>query len=263
MQPIGPILLLLGLVPSVALAVEPATFSHEDWGRVLARFVDDRGLVDYRGLAAAREPLDRYVAAVERTSPETDEAAFPSRDHELAYYINAYNALVFHGVLSRGPEKDSVWTGGLIDGQAFFVSMNVTVGGDETNLRRLENKVIRERYADPRIHAALNCASLGCPRLPREVFAAQTLDAQLDAAMKDFVADPRNVRAIDSERVVELSKIFDWFGSDFVDYETARGNASPDVIDYVNRYRGADARIPDGYTARFLPYDKRINKQPR
>lgn len=257
-----PICLSLGLTFSAVAVAEPATFSHQDWVLVLARFVDERGLVDYRGLAAAREPLDRYVAAIARTSPENEPAAFPTRRHELAYYVNAYNALIFHGVLERGPEEDSVWTGGLVSGYAFFVGMKVTVGGHQTNLRQLENKVIRERYADPRIHAALNCASLGCPRLPREVFAPETLDAQLDAAMKEFVGEERNVRPIDSTRTVELSKIFDWFASDFLDYEKGQGNAKPDLIDYVNRYRDAASQIPEDYKIRFLEYDKRLNQQP-
>ncbi len=254
---------LLGLAGLWSVAAESPIFTHEAWATVLSRFVDDRGLVDYRGLATGRDPLDRYVAAIGRTSPENTPVAFPSRDHELAYYLNAYNALVFCGVLERGPEINSVWSGGLVSGYGFFVGQKVTVGGKKTNLRQLENKIIRERYRDPRVHAALNCASIGCPRLPREIFAPQTLDAQLNAAMREFVNDPRHVRPVESERVAELSKIFDWFASDFFDYEKVKHQTKPSLLGYVNRYRDADAQIPENYAVRFMDYDKSLNKQPR
>lgn len=245
-----------------ALAAEP--FPHAEWTQVLQKFVDQRGYVDYRALAKDRALLDRYLARVERTGPQNQPALFPDRDHQLAYYINAYNALVFKGVLARGPEKESVWTGGLLPGQtgyAFFVGMDVMVGGEETNLKALEDDVIRAGFQDPRIHAALNCASRGCPRLPRQAFEGATLDQQLDAAMREFVAEARNVSVDESAKTVTLSKIFDWFAADFIAHEKRNGNPGGTVVDYVNRYRPAGARLPRGYAVRFFDYDKRINQQ--
>ena len=244
-----------------AAAASVETFSHEDWTAVLSRFVDERGLVDYAGLARDRGVFDHYIAAVETVSPMTDPEQFPDRNHELAYYINAYNTLVFKGVLERSPEDDSVWKGSLVSGYGFFVGMKVTVGGDTTNLRKLENKVIREQYQDPRIHAALNCASMSCPRLPQQAFTAERLDEQLDAAIKEFVSDERHVRVDEAERTVYLSKIFDWFESDFIGYEKRQGNLRGTVIDYINRYRGEDRQVPRDFKTKILDYDKRINKQ--
>ena len=251
------IMLLMG---AGAAAVSADTFSHHDWTAVLRRFVDERGQVDYQGLARDREDLDRYIAAIEVVSPKSNPEQFPDRDHELAYYINAYNAQVFKGVLDRGPEEKSVWKG-LISGYGFFVRMKITIGGERTNLKKLEDETIREGYRDPRVHAALNCASVGCPRLPREAFDPERLDEQLDAAMREFASDGRHVRIDEARRRAWLSKIFDWFEEDFTDYEKRAGKRDAKLIDYVNRYRPDEARIPREYKIKFLKYDKSINRQ--
>ncbi|MCK7489905.1 MAG: DUF547 domain-containing protein [Anaerotruncus sp.] len=157
-------------------------------------FVDEKGRVDYEALARDRAGLDAWLGRLVRQGPKSTPALFPQRNDKLAYYVNAYNALVFQGVLSRGPEKESVWKGGLVSGYSFFVAMKVRLDGETWSLKALEDDLIRKDFADPRIHAALNCASIGCPRLPREAFVPEKLDAQLDAAMREFVDDERNRR---------------------------------------------------------------------
>ncbi|MEM7353496.1 MAG: DUF547 domain-containing protein [Acidobacteriota bacterium] len=252
-----PMFLIGASSPPVLAASE--LFDHEPWADVLRRFVDEQGLVDYAGLAADRASLDRYLAAIESTSPKSHPQLFPTLEHQLAYYINAYNALVFQGVLDLGPDATTVW-GKLGTGYGFFVKTKVVLGGRRTNLRKLENQDIRKGFEDPRIHAALNCASAGCPRLPQEVFAAESLDQQLDAAMAEFVADARHCVVDSAAGTVSLSKIFDWFRSDFEDFEALQGT-SGNLMAYVNRYRVADAQIPGDFKVRFLPYDKGLNHQ--
>lgn len=250
------------LLPLLLLALPLGAqerFRHADWGKVLARFVDARGRVDYEALAKDRADLDRYLESVRRVSPRSRPDLFPDRDDRLAYYLNAYNALVFEGVLARGPERVSVWKGGLVSGYAFFVGRKVVLGGEETSLKRLEDRWVREGFRDPRVHAALNCASIGCPRLPQVPFEAASLDAQLDAAMAEFVAEARNVRVDDAGRTVTLSKIFDWFEEDFLAFERAKGSQDPRLADYVNRYRGALPKLPREYRVRFFDYDKGLN----
>jgi hypothetical protein len=255
------------LAAALLLALPAAaadTFSHDEWTQVLRRFVDDRGNVDYQALARDRVLLDRYVARLGQVGPRTRPQLFPDRRHRLAYYVNAYNALVFAGVLARGPETETVWTGGLIPGEngiAFFSGMDVRLDGEVTNLKELEDDVIRAGFQDPRIHAALNCASRSCPRLPQEAFTGERLDAQLDAAMREFVAQRRNVAVDPRARTVTLSKIFDWFADDFLAFERGQGNTRPTVVDYVNRYRHANGKVPPDYDVRFADYDKRLNAQ--
>jgi hypothetical protein len=244
---------------TTAAPANEGLFSYADWNAVLEAHVDERGMVDYAALARAPEALDRFLAQVERTSPDADPSLFPSRNDQLAYYLNAYNAWVFRGVLARGPEKESVWRGGLVSGYAFFVGAPIVLGGVKTNLKKLEDAIVRGRFADPRIHAALNCASRGCPRLPRRAFKPATLDAELDAAMREFVSEERNVAVDPAGRSVTLSKIFDWFESDFLAFEKARGTRDPRLVDYVNRYRAPGAGLDRDARVRFAPYDKRVN----
>ncbi len=258
-------LLTSSLLLALGLAFQPNAasaqgFSHDDWDSVLGRFVDERGFVDYEGLSRDRAVFDRYVAQVESKSPKSHPNLFPGGDDKLAYYLNAYNALVFKGVLSRGPEKKSVWSG-LISGFNFFVRMKVKVGGETMSLKSLEDKLIRDAFKDPRIHAALNCASISCPRLPQKAFVAATLQTDLDAAMREFVTTASHFKIDQKARTVWLSEIFDFFPADFLGYEKAQGNAKPNILDYINRYRPADGQAPRDFKVKYFDYDKGINKQ--
>ncbi|MBI5442139.1 MAG: DUF547 domain-containing protein [Deltaproteobacteria bacterium] len=255
--------LALALVdtPAMALTAPEARerFSHAEWTAVLEHFVDEEGRVDYEALARDRAGLDALLARLARQGPKSTPSLFPSRNDQLAYYLNAYNALVFRGVLSRGPEKESVWTGGLFSGYSFFVSTKVRLDGEIWSLKALEDDLIRRDFADPRVHAALNCASLGCPRLPREAFVPENLDAHLDAAMREFVEVGRNVATDPARKSVTLSKIFGWFEKDFLSFERANGNPDPKIVDYVNRYRASKPKLDRSFRVRYFDYDKRIN----
>jgi hypothetical protein len=236
-------------------------FDHEDWNAVLTSFVDERGRVDYEALARDRARLDRYLAQIAEIGPRSTPERFPTQGHELAYYINAYNALVFQGVLDGNVDAETVWRG-LVPGYGFFVGRKFRLDGQSINLRNLENKIVRARFGDARIHAALNCASTGCPRLPTTAFEPGRLERELTTAMAEFVSNEQHVRIDDANRTVFLSKIFDWYREDFLADERETGNANPTLIDYVNRFRGDDSPIPGDYTVRFLEYDKGLNRLP-
>jgi len=259
---------LPALAALVALAGAPhallsaSKFSYEDWNKVLGKFVDARGYVNYDALAKDRGDLDRFLLAIEKASPRSAPELFPAKNDQLAYWLNAYNAQVFKGVLARGPEKESVWKGGIFSGYSFFVGMDIVLGGEKLNLKKLEDKTVREVFKDPRVHAALNCASKGCPRLPEVAFDPEKLDEQLDEGMRGFVAEARNVTIDDAAKTVTLSKILDWFAGDFVAYEKAHGNPEGTQLDYANRYRGALPKIPKSYAMKFFEYDKGVNRQP-
>ena len=253
------ILIITSLLMMIS-ALANNSFNNDDWNSVLDQYVDERGHVDYEALNVSREQFDRYVYAVKTQGPKTNPDLFQTENDKLAYYINAYNALVFEGVLNRGPEEESVWRG-LVSGLNFFIRMKVMIDGEQTNLKKLEDKVIREGFKDPRIHAALNCASVSCPRLPQTAFEPDNLDQQLDDAITEFVNDERNVRADHDSKKLYLSKIFDWFDDDFLEYEKTQGNKNPTLVSYINRYRSADNQLPGGYKIETIKYDKGINKQ--
>ncbi len=250
--------LLAFFLPALTSAGAAEAFSHDDWETVLMAYVNDRGLVDYVGLSTDRVVFDRYIAGIESIGPDSHPSFFPTPDAKLAYYINAYNAMVFKGVLARGPEDKSVWTG-IISGFRFFQWMDIIVDGQKTSLQDLENRIIRAEFKDPRIHAAVNCASISCPRLPRYAFHPDRLQAQLDEAMAEFVSNETNVQI--RGKTLYLSRIFDWFRDDFLDFEHRQGALNPVLIDYINRYRAPDQQLASDLDIRFFNYDKGINSQ--
>src|SRR5215831_17785043 len=131
--------------------------------------------------------------------PDSQPQRFPDKHSRLAFYINAYNALAMYGVVQAGvPESLSGLTK-----LTFFYLRTFTVGGKSISLSKFENDVIRP-LGDERVHFALNCVVVSCPRLPRVAFSAAVLDGQLDTAARSFIGDTRNVWIEHAKREVWL-----------------------------------------------------------
>jgi hypothetical protein len=217
----------------------------------MSRFVDEQGRIDFDALAANRGGLDELVAWVERVSPATMPELFPRRADVLAYHLNAYNALAMRAVIDAGVDDGFA---GFFKRQRFFRLRKVTVGGRSMSLASYENDVIRP-LGEPRVHFALNCMARSCPRLPQAPFRADELEAQLEAAAREFLNDARNVRSDAAAREVWLSSIFDFYTEDF-----AADGKRESLLDYVNRYR--DEPVDRAFAVRFIPYDWSLNRQP-
>ncbi len=228
------------------LSVEQAT---QRWAFVLDRFVDDRGYVDFRRLAAAPTELQTYVDWVAAVDPGNRAQLFTTRESILAYYLNAYNALAMRQVLAQDiPEELST-----LKRRRFFRVAQVVVGGQTMNLEDFENNIIR-KLGEPRVHWALNCMSESCPRLPREPFSAERIEQQLQRESLKFFAEPRNVRIDHEKERVYFTEIFKFFPEDFL-------AVAPSFIAYANRYRAADAKIPEDYKVKYIDYDWTIIQQ--
>jgi hypothetical protein len=245
-------------------AVARVPFSHEELAIVLERYVNDRGQVDYQSLLDQPLHLERYYFLLGKYSPDSHPEYFPTREHQLAYWINAYNAAVLQTVLRHYP------IGSVDDVRApvplryvlprkagFFVFQRIRLGERGTNLYWLENRVIRRRFRDPRIHFVLSCASAGCPYLSAAPMNAATLEEQLDGAARAFLGDSRNVRIDHEQRIVRLSAIFDWYERDF------RSDDGGTLIDYVRAHApaelAAELEQAAGYGLDFLAYDWSLN----
>ena len=217
------------------------------WNAVLQQFVDENGRVDFSGLAARPDDLHTYVAFIARYSPGSHPQLFSAPADRLAYHINAYNALSMYNVLATGiPESLSGY--GKVN---FFYFQKLTIGGKKISLYDYENKIIRP-MGDERVHFALNCMSVGCPRLPKEPFRAAHLNDQLDRETRRFMAEPRNVQVDHAGKTIRLSEIFRFYKEDFT-----RANGS--LTAYVNRYRSEP--VPEGYRVTYIPYDWTVNRQ--
>lgn len=219
--------LLLLLLPALAWA-QPESFDHSAWDRVLKRIVNAIGEVDYAALKRDRAELDAYLAALARSSPDNRPELFPSKRDELAYWMNAYNALVTGAVAAQYPTK-SVRDLGFLYG--FFRRKEHTLGGRTMSLMSLEHDIIRRRYGDARIHFAIVCASLSCPRLAPEVFVGRTVDAQLDGLARQFLTERRGMSIDERANTIWLSALFKWYDDDF-----------GDVLAFLKKYAGGEDR---------------------
>jgi hypothetical protein len=244
--------LLVSSVFAVA-AVMAAEDPHAVWNRVVKKHVNAIGEVDYGALKSDRADLDAYVKWLGEVSPENKPALFPAKSDELAYYINAYNAFTTAGVVKSYPAK-SVRDLGLVFG--FFRRDDYTMGGRKISLQDLENKIIRsDKYKEPRIHFAIVCASLSCPKLTPEAFTAANLERLLDAGARQFVNERRNVYVKDG--VVTISEIFKWYEGDFKwtassALEFAKVYAAPDL-------KNALEKLPSKPQVKYFDYDWAIN----
>lgn len=265
------VLLALGLMlgcsapPASKSGEVPASFDDAPLQRVLETYVDGAGKVNYAALKRNRGDLDRMIQEIESASPENAPQLFPDSNARLAYWINAYNAWVLREVVDHYP-IESITKIGMVPFSAFFVE-RVMLGGKRMMLRSLENDIIRARFHDPRIHFAINCASQSCPPLAPHVYRADTLDQQLDEAARAFINDNRNVTLDEAGRKIVLSKIFDWYESDFTDYLAARGQKDATILDYLKLYSTPERRrilekLP-GAKVSFYDYDWGLNEQAR
>jgi hypothetical protein len=192
--------------------------AHARWTEVLAAHVHGEA-VDYKSLKEERGALDAYLGSLESVQPE--EFASWSRAQRFAFWIDAYNAYTMKRVVDAYPmasiqdlddEKGKVWDQEFIPLGKLFPE----AGEKKLSLNDVENKILRPKFKDARVHAAINCASRGCPPLSAKAFVAEKLDDQLDEQVARWLADPARNRFDEKTGKVVVSKIFDWFKDDFV-----------------------------------------------
>lgn len=194
----------------VTAVVAQQRFDHGSLDDVLQTFVNEKGEVDYDALRKKPDKLQTYLATIAKVGPTKTPALFPKEADRLAYFINAYNAFVLWGVLQR-PHITNVHDEKI----RFFYGTTFDIDGGSSNLYHLENTTIRQGFDDPRIHFALNCASLGCPQLPTTAFTGEALEEQLARETKKFFEEKRNLEIAVDKKSATVSKIFEWYASDF------------------------------------------------
>lgn len=208
----------LAAVGRPALA-EPFDHRHATWSALLARHVlllrgGQASKVRYAGMAAERAAVKGVLDALSAV----DEASFRGfkRLQQMAFLVNAYNAFTVELILTKYPKLESIKDIGAVFSSPWKPKW-IPLLGANVSLDDIEHGMLRERgrYDDPRVHFAVNCASIGCPPLREEAFVADRLDAQLDEQALRFMSD-RSRNRFNAERDrLEVSKIFDWYGEDF------------------------------------------------
>ena len=202
------------------------------------------GFVDYDGINSD-ERFHRFVSQLD-SAPRTATA---SDDQFFGFYINAYNALAISGIL-QGYSPKNAW-----GRRKFFKKLEFDVMGEKLTLEAIEHELLRPR-GDPRIHFAIVCASMSCPRLLSRAYLPETIDLQLHDAAVKFVNDPTRNRFDAKRKIAFVSQIFDWFSEDF---ELAAGS----VQKYIARF-ATDAEVQDllraeKFELRYEDYDWSLN----
>ena len=194
-----------------------ADFSHQTWDKLLQRNVvmiqdGQASRVDYSAFQKNQKVLQAYLASMSAVSRSEFDAW--SKDQQLAFLINAYNAWTIEFVLSAYPDIKSIKDLG-----SFFSSPwkkeFINLLGETRSLDNIEHTLIRGsgRYNEPRIHFAVNCASIGCPALLNRAYTAEKLDAQLELVTRNFLSDRTRNYYLNAE--LHVSPIFDWYKKDF------------------------------------------------
>jgi len=254
---------LLALLASSPLA---AAFdsSHSQWNELLKQHVKwnsagTASAVDYKGFAKDRVKLSQYLKAL--SSVGSQEYAKWAWSDQQAFLINAYNAYTVELVLTRYPDLTSIKDiGGVFSSpwkQKFFSLL-----GEKRSLDDVEHVLLRgdKRYREPRIHFAVNCASIGCPALRDEAYTGAKLGAQLEDQTIRFLSDRTRNRFNPKTGQFSISKIFDWYGDDF---EKHAGGVNTFLIRYSLKIRLPQADISfiqnNRFKINFLDYDWSLN----
>lgn len=264
------VVLTLSMVLSPAMAGAGFDRSHSLWQDLVSRHVHwiaggTGSQVDYAGFQKDRARLDQYTQSVSRVTT-AEFNGWPKAD-QLAYLINAYNAFTVQLILTKYPELDSIKDVGSLF-KSPWKKKFFSLLGEKRHLDAIEHGMIRKPgvYDDPRIHAAVNCAAIGCPALRNEAYVGSRLDAQLEDGMVRYLkARDRNWYDVDSRKLV-VGKIFDWYETDFK--QGHRGITS--LSQFFTRYADiltdsseGRRRIAAGQVKiTFSDYNWRLNRRP-
>ena len=203
-------------------------------------------MVNYKGFKSDKADLDAYLKILSDNAPQSNW----SKNDEKAFWINAYNAYTVSLIVSKYPVK-SIKD---IAGKIYKINTPwdikfITIGGKKYDLNNIEHSILRKKYNDPRIHFALVCASMSCPKLQQEAYTGSDIDKQLDAAGKEFLNDKTKNKITAGK--AELSKYFSWYKGDFTD----KGS----LPDFINKYSAT--KITAKTNISYLDYNWSLNEQ--
>lgn len=219
---------------------------HSMWTELLQKHVADKGMVNYEGFISDKTKLNAYADELSSNPPADNW----SREEKLAYWINAYNVFTVKLIVDNYPVEsikdlnpaisiptvNTVWT------KKWF-----QIGGEDFSLDQIEHKILRKDFEEPRIHFAVNCASISCPVLRPEAYVADKIESQLDEQASIFLNDSSRNKISKNEAM--LSKIFSWFGGDFTEGQT--------LVEFVNKY--ANTKLAKDAKIKYLDYDWNLN----
>lgn len=234
---------------AVASSTASAAVDHSAFDKLLKKHVSEKGLVDYKGFKADEKAFTQYLDLLSKNKPGSSAP----KAEQMAYWINAYNAYTIRLILDHYPVQSIKDIGSKI--KIPFVTTPwaakfFSIAGEKMSLDNIEHGILRKKYDDPRIHFALVCASVSCPRLRNEAYTAAKLDSQLDDQGRDFLNNPAKNKVGKSS--AQLSKYFDWYKGDW----TKNGQT---VAQWVNKY--STTKMDANASISYLDYNWHLNEQ--
>lgn len=228
---------------------------HQAFDELLQKYVDEDGMVNYKAWHKSttdRNTLNDYLAHLS----QADSKKPAERDAQLAYWINAYNAVTIEGILRVYPTSSIRNHTAKLIGYNIWKNLMLHVGDEKINLNDIEHKVLRP-MDEPRIHFAIVCASIGCPRLLNEAYTAEKLEDQLVTNSKDFFSRSQNLQVDAKTNSIKMSNIMSWYGDDFGKNSGAQVRA---VVEY---FPDAAKKVVDAgkFRVGYLSYDWNLNEQ--
>lgn len=208
-------------------------YAQKDQHKLFTSILNDyvvNGLVKYKELKIDNR-LDEYLSQLMQTDPEK----ISTKNDKLAFWINAYNAFTLKLIKENYPVEsiNDLHTGGLIIGQILGKTVWhkewIKIGGRTLSLNNIEHDIIRKEFNEPRIHFALVCAAFSCPPLRKEAYEGYKIEQQLEDQARTFFNDKTKNQFDVKTKTAELSKILDWYDSDF-------GNNDEEILKYISQF---------------------------
>lgn len=261
---------LMAVVAAMAIVAAPRAAGFDHDYRDLAKLLHDhvRGSrVAYEALRSHRVALDGVVAQL--GEPGGDEERGWTRDQRLSFWINAYNVFTLRAIVDHYPIRSAIFTlqprNSIRQIDGVWTRLTWRAAGRTVTLDDIEHKILRPQFKEPRVHFAVNCASVGCPPLGVDPYRPATLDTQLDEAARRYLASERGL-TVDGN-TVRITKILEWYGEDFVARFAPDAAGAPDRIDRAIRAvvaqfgpsAAADLARQPSARIRFLDYDWSLN----
>lgn len=231
------IFLLLMICSQSSIAQEMAFFSNTD--AFLKKYVTEKK-VDYEAIKKESKSLEALVKQVETFTLSDD------LNINKAFFINAYNIIMINAITGKYPVKSPLDIAGVFDKTKY------TLAGLKMTLNDIENKMIREKYKDARIHFVLVCGANGCPPITNFAYTPDNLDQQLEQQTILAINNPSFIKVNTKSNKVEISQIFEWYKEDFVTKKSS-------YIDFLNKYKSE--QISSNYKVSFYSYDWTLNKK--
>lgn len=228
---------LAGVTPSQEITQRPG-LDHSAWDDLLQEYVSEEGFVDYKGFSSRKSDLEDYLEYLADREPGNEASHY----EKLAFYINLYNASTVHLILENYPLRS------IKDIRSPWGKNRIRLGKDSISLNKIEHGILR-KMNEPRIHFAINCASISCPKLLNRAFTARSAELQLQQVTVDFINDESRNRL--SEDELFLSAIFKWYRGDFMQKRS--------LVSYLQPYTAI--RLREDARISYLPYDWRLNEK--